>query len=199
MKVPIREGSGGAAAGGECRAKPPRSRRSMNSVALSQAARCQNQLGVAFLASLTVDAFAARAWAQARHLRPELGRRGARRAVKFIAQQAAQFIRSLRRVVRAVDAPALGGHCQHRPGLRQSIVRLVRGNKSPHRQGIALEDGHGAAREFSGEAEGPVVLVFRQHDVAVGRGRDVAVAHVGVVPAKGCRQPSTREEACTST
>ena len=34
----------------------------MNSVAFSHAARCQNQLGVAFLASLTVDAFAARAW-----------------------------------------------------------------------------------------------------------------------------------------
>ena len=33
----------------------------MNSVALSHAARSQNQLGVAFLASLTVDAFAARA------------------------------------------------------------------------------------------------------------------------------------------
>ena len=57
-------------------------------VALSHAARCQNQLGVAFLASLTVDAFAAARVAQARH-RKGVGRRGARRGRKFIAQRAA--------------------------------------------------------------------------------------------------------------
>ena len=100
----------------------------MGSVALSHAARCQNQLGVAFLASLTVDAFA-RARGAGTPSSSELGRRGARRAVKFIAQQAAQFIRSLRRVVRAVDAPALGEHRQHRPCLREPVVRLVRGDE----------------------------------------------------------------------